>query len=63
MAIPPYGHMAIFADQAGAVFGAWQPEEMHGAELMGEVGSVGWFELLTDDLDGSGRFYPAWCWA
>jgi predicted enzyme related to lactoylglutathione lyase len=52
-----YGRMAVFTDQAGAVFATWQPGTMAGAELFNEPGSLAWSELITPDPDGSKAFY------
>lgn len=51
------GHMAVFADPAGAVFGLWQPGSFVGAELVNESGTFGWNELGTRDVDGAKDFY------
>jgi predicted enzyme related to lactoylglutathione lyase len=53
------GHMAVFADPAGAVFGLWQPGTFTGAELVNEAGTFGWNELSTRDTAGAKRFYTA----
>ena len=49
--------MAVLADPAGAVFMLWQPKESIGAELVNEDGAWSWSELVTDDVEGSKRFY------
>jgi predicted enzyme related to lactoylglutathione lyase len=51
------GRMAILADPAGAVFGAWQAGQHMGTELKGAPGSLTWSELMTRDVDGAKRFY------
>lgn len=51
------GHMAVFADPAGAVFGIWQPVTFNGAELVNETGAFGWNELGTRDIAGAKEFY------
>jgi predicted enzyme related to lactoylglutathione lyase len=53
------GHMAVFADPAGAVFGLWQPVTFVGAELVNEAGCFGWNELGTRDTAGAKQFYSA----
>ncbi len=53
------GHMAVFSDPAGGVFGTWQPVTFAGAELVGEPGSVLWNELNTRDVEGAKQFYGA----
>ena len=51
------GRMAVFADPSGAVFMAWKPNLMIGAELVGEPATLVWNELVTDDIEGSREFY------
>lgn len=53
------GHMAVFADPGGAIFGLWQPGSFAGAELVNEAGCFGWNELGTRDTAGAKEFYPA----
>ena len=53
------GRMAILADPGGAVFGIWQPGTGQGAGLVNEPGAVRWNELVTSDVAGALRFYPA----
>jgi uncharacterized protein len=59
MDILGYGRMAIFADPAGAVIGAWQGGSHRGAELVDEPGSVVWSELATRKVAESKAFYRA----
>lgn len=59
MDVSGLGHMAVFADPAGAVFGTWQPGTFAGAGLVNEYGCFGWNELGTRDTAGAKRFYPA----
>jgi len=51
------GHMAVFADPTGAVFGLWQPGSFAGAELVNEYGAFGWNELGTRDTGAAKKFY------
>jgi predicted enzyme related to lactoylglutathione lyase len=53
------GHMAVFADPSGAVFGIWQPGTFLGAGLVNEPGALSWNELNTRDLEGAKAFYGA----
>lgn len=53
------GHMAVFADPAGAVFGIWQPGTFYGAGLVNEPGALSWNELNARDVDGAKAFYGA----
>lgn len=51
------GHMSVYTDPAGAVFGAWQPGTFAGAERVNETGCFGWNELGTRDTAGAREFY------
>jgi predicted enzyme related to lactoylglutathione lyase len=53
------GHMAVFADPSGAVFGIWQPGTFHGAGRVNEPGALSWNELNTRDVEGAKAFYGA----
>jgi predicted enzyme related to lactoylglutathione lyase len=57
MDILPSGSMSVFTDPHGAYFSAWQPNEMRGAEVVREPGSLSWAELMTPDVDTSKTFY------
>jgi predicted enzyme related to lactoylglutathione lyase len=54
-----HGRMAVCADPAGAVFGAWQAGSMGGADLVGAQGALGWVELASRDPEGARSFYRA----
>ncbi|MEU6477246.1 VOC family protein [Streptomyces sp. NPDC047017] len=51
------GHMAVLADQAGVVFGLWQPGERRGLDTAGVTGSLCWVELYTPDVAAAAAFY------
>jgi uncharacterized protein len=51
------GRMAIVADPAGAVFGAWQLGEHRGARVVNEPGAWSMSALSTPDPEGAKRFY------
>ena len=51
------GRAAFIQDSTGAVVGLWQPKEHIGAQVFGEAGTLGWFELLTRDTDAAAEFY------
>ena len=55
----PAGRLAILADPAGAVFGAWEPRERKGAQLVNEPGAWAMSHLETPDPDGAAAFYGA----
>jgi uncharacterized protein len=59
MDVMSYGRMAVFTDQAGAVFAVWQADQMGGGEVFNIPGALAWNELTTRDADGSKEFYPA----
>ena len=54
MTVGDVGRMAIFADPAGALFGAWEPNTMAGFHT-GVPGSFGW-ELAPMDLPDGGVY-------
>jgi predicted enzyme related to lactoylglutathione lyase len=51
------GRMAILADPAGAVVGAWQLGEHRGARVVNEPGAWAMSALSTPDPRGAKRFY------
>jgi hypothetical protein len=53
----PSGHMTMFADPGGAAIGVWQAGEHRGAGLVGEPGSMTWWEVNTRAFDDCRRFY------
>ncbi len=53
------GRMAIFADPVGAVIGIWQPAAHTGAQIVNEVNTWSWSELITTDVERSKEFYGA----
>lgn len=57
MDITQNGRMAMVADPGGAAVGIWQPREVTGFEIRGEVGAAAWFELHTPAYEESVAFY------
>ncbi len=57
MDIPGAGRMAMYADPTGAAIGVWQAQEMKGAGLVNEPGTVCWNELATRDVEAAKKFY------
>ncbi|HEY2999333.1 MAG TPA: VOC family protein [Acidimicrobiales bacterium] len=51
------GRMGVFADPRGAVFAVWQAKASIGAQLVNEIGTFSWSELVTSDPEGSKAFY------
>jgi predicted enzyme related to lactoylglutathione lyase len=59
---PPFdvlksGRMAVFQDPDGAFISVWQPQEMQGAQLMGEANTYSWAELNGRGVDKTIPFY------
>jgi predicted enzyme related to lactoylglutathione lyase len=57
MDVGTMGRMAIYADPAGGFFGAWQPGDHIGAELIDAEGTFTWTELSTRDQSAVHPFY------
>jgi predicted enzyme related to lactoylglutathione lyase len=57
--IPRSGRPAMCADPTGAVFGIWEPGELHGAQLVNAPGSWNFSELVTSELGAAEAFYGA----
>jgi uncharacterized protein len=55
----PTGRLAVLADPAGAAFGAWEPRERKGAQLVNEPGAWTMSHLDAPDPDGAAAFYGA----
>ena len=51
------GRKAHFVDPTGAHFAVWQPKKRHGAEIMGEPGSMTFHEVYTQQPDATRAFY------
>jgi len=52
-----FARLATLRDPEGALFGLWQPSPHQGAQLMEDVGSVWWFEVLARNVDTLRTFY------
>lgn len=57
--VPPAGRVAIFADTAGAVFGAFEPRDRKGAQFVNEPGGWSMSILNTPDTAAAKAFYGA----
>ncbi|MFD5114430.1 VOC family protein [Streptomyces sp. NPDC058391] len=57
MDVMDLGRMAVFTDQAGAGFSAWQPGRNKGLGVVNAPGSLCWAELYTPDEDAAYAFY------
>lgn len=53
----PAGRVAVIADPSGAVFGLWEPQDRHGAQLVNAPSAWAMSILQTPDPDGCGAFY------
>jgi uncharacterized protein len=53
------GRMAAYLDPAGAAFMVWQPNQHRGAQVVDELNTWTWSELLTREIDSSIEFYNA----
>jgi predicted enzyme related to lactoylglutathione lyase len=51
------GKMVIAQDPGGATFALWQQLQSMGTFQFGEIGSLGWSEVLTNNVDREGKFY------
>ena len=49
--------LATLRDPEGAVFGLWQPQPHAGADVMEQVGSLWWIEVLSNDVERACAFY------
>jgi predicted enzyme related to lactoylglutathione lyase len=49
--------MAVLKDPSGTLFCLWQSEGYPGARVVNEVGTWGWNELTTPDVEGAKHFY------
>lgn len=59
MDVMTLGKMAVYTDDAGTFFSAWQPGDHKGAGLVNEPGTLSWNELTTRNADEALTFYPA----
>jgi len=51
------GRMGVAFDPVGAAFGLWQPKKHIGARLVDQPGTLVWTELLSSNVDVTGKFY------
>jgi len=51
------GRMAVITDPTGATFCIWEPKTHRGLGVKGEVNSLCWNELLTNDTANAADFY------
>jgi hypothetical protein len=53
------GRMAVVKDPQGAALCLWEARAHPGAQLVGELGSLCWTELATNDTAAAGHFYAS----
>lgn len=53
------GSMAVLADPTGGVFALWRPTRPSGTTVSGDTGGIGWYELMTTDVEAARDFYGA----
>ncbi len=53
------GRMAMLQDPQGGSFAVWQAKEHSGIGRRGEVGALGWNELISTDVKAGAKFYQA----
>jgi len=56
-AVTGFARLATLRDAEGARFGMWQPAPNHGAELMEDIGSLWWLEVISRDIEAARQFY------
>jgi predicted enzyme related to lactoylglutathione lyase len=59
MDVTSAGRMGFFVDPTGAAFGAWQPGDNRGAQVVNEPGALVWNELQTRGIEQAKPFYAA----
>jgi len=57
--VPGAGRMAVVQDPTGAVFALWQANPHIGAHIMGELNTLCWSELATNDKSKALGFYTS----
>jgi len=57
MTVGEMGRMAGALDPSGAYFGMWQAMRHTGTQLLGEDGTVGWFESYSHNAAAARAFY------
>ena len=53
------GRMAIVKDPQGATLCLWEARGHPGAQIVGEIGTLCWTELVTTDTAAAGHFYAS----
>jgi predicted enzyme related to lactoylglutathione lyase len=51
--------MVVAADPSGAMFGAWEANQLNGIGLHGQTGALSWNDLRSADPDRAREFYAA----
>jgi predicted enzyme related to lactoylglutathione lyase len=58
--IPNVGRFATIQDPTGGIISIFQPGEHKGMASFGEIGSLCWADLNTNDADRAAKFYSDW---
>ncbi|HYI96289.1 MAG TPA: VOC family protein [Bryobacteraceae bacterium] len=51
------GRMAVIQDPTGAAFAVWQAYKSEGLEIVGEINTLSWADLSTNNVENAKRFY------
>ena len=51
------GRMAVIQDPTGTVFAVWQAYKSEGLGVAGEINTLSWADLSTNDVDTAKKFY------
>ncbi|WP_425308053.1 VOC family protein [Ammonicoccus fulvus] len=57
MEVGPFGHMGLWLDPTGALFGGWQAKEHVGFAVTEVNGTVAWVDLMSADFEKAKEFY------
>lgn len=57
MEVAPFGHMCLWLDPAGSLFGGWQANDHVGFEVTDVNGAVAWTDLMSADFDKAQEFF------
>jgi predicted enzyme related to lactoylglutathione lyase len=55
--LPGIARMATLCDSESNVFGLWEPAPVEGVELVNDLGSLWWIEVLSNNVDSAREFY------
>jgi predicted enzyme related to lactoylglutathione lyase len=58
--IPNVGRFAVVQDPTGALLSVFQPGQSQGQTSFGDLNSLSWADLNTNDAERAARFYAEW---